>query len=299
MTVVALTTAAESAQQPAQTGTAVPGLSSVIMLVVVCIAVIAAAFYTTRFMARRAGGSGKSRHMQVLDRLPISNDKQILLVQAGEKVHMVGVTGQSINHIATLEDADAQSIQPDEEAETPNIMGDFAARLKANLPFGGNGTGNTHNKMAAKPAFQIKLGNRNRKPSAARAAAEEAMPAQSGLDSLDEMVSRRKSRFAATLEQAEETAAVQLPEEAQQSAEAQPAPPKRQPTAPKNQPNASIQRTAMPEKQQKVSLKTAVLKKRQNAPDWKGEELSDEEVRRLNEAFLDEAANTTKDGKAL
>lgn len=196
----ALSTAAEieNTQQPSQTAS-VPGLFNVVLLVIICVAVIAAAYFVTRFMARRVGGNGKSRHMQVLDRLSISNDKQIMMVKAGDKVYVLGVTGQSINHIATMDEQEQLADEP--EATGTNIMGDFAQRFKASLPFGNNAKADKprdNNKPGVNASFHNRLkqaAEHQDKHDVAETQPEK--PIKSGLDTLDDMVSRRKRRFKA------------------------------------------------------------------------------------------------------
>lgn len=200
MTPIALSAAAETSQS-----SAVPGGLEIALLILVCVAVIAAAYYTTRFIARRAGGGGKSRHMQVLDRLAISNDKQIFIIKAGGKVHMLGITGQNINHLAELDEAEMDFAEPEPASPAANLVNDFAERLKASMPFGSNKT--KQGSEADKPKATWRPRKAEKQKGQERS---EERPIKSGLDTLEDMVSRRKNRFQAALDEAgaqQETAA--------------------------------------------------------------------------------------------
>lgn len=184
-------------EQVQDTTTSAPNILDTIWLLLICVAVIFAAYYTAKLVARKAGASARSQHMQVLDRLSISNDKQIMLIKVGEKVQMVGVSGHSINHIATLEDEDipiAATEQPSRDVNAAGVVGDFAARLKASMPFGGK-----PEPAGANPP------KKTREPKENNADTEQPEIIRGGLDSLDDMVSKRKKRFekAATQEDAE------------------------------------------------------------------------------------------------
>lgn len=196
MTPIVLSTAAElSQQQPARSSSA-PGILEIVLLLLVCAAVIAAAYYTTRYMARKAGAGIKSRHMQVLDRLSISKDSQIIIIKAGGKTHMVGITGHSINHLAEL-DEDFEVIQQEPaQRDTSQIMGDFASRVKAYMPFGSNEAKTEKTAPRRAEKRQAKQGE----DQGAEQMESAEKPIRSGLDTLDDMVSRRKLRFETTLE---------------------------------------------------------------------------------------------------
>lgn len=50
----------------------------------------------TRALSRRLGPDRPTARLQVVERLSLGKDRQILLVRAGGEVHLVGLTAQSI-----------------------------------------------------------------------------------------------------------------------------------------------------------------------------------------------------------
>ena len=79
----------------------------------VVVAVLFAAWWFTRKVAGGAGASGRSRYMRIIDRIPLSQDKSIILVQIGEKIYMAGVAPSSISILAEM------SEKPEELPDQP------------------------------------------------------------------------------------------------------------------------------------------------------------------------------------
>ena len=72
--------------------------------------VLAAAFYTTKFVARRPQVGGKGRHMQILERLPLGKDKFLAIIEVGGQYMLVGVSGQTVNLVSILPDTFGESL---------------------------------------------------------------------------------------------------------------------------------------------------------------------------------------------
>ncbi|MEA4889092.1 MAG: flagellar biosynthetic protein FliO [Clostridiaceae bacterium] len=73
-------------------------------MLLVTVLVLAATFYTTKFVARRSQIGGKGRHMQILERLPLGKDKFLAIIEVGGQYMLVGISGQNINLISVLPD---------------------------------------------------------------------------------------------------------------------------------------------------------------------------------------------------
>ena len=75
---------------------------STVTLFAVMIAVIVGAYYVTKLISNRTPHLAKNKYIRILDRLPVAKDKQILLLEAGGRYFLVGISGQSIQTIGEL-----------------------------------------------------------------------------------------------------------------------------------------------------------------------------------------------------
>lgn len=72
--------------------------------IAVMVLVILAAGYVTRYVAQRAGRSmARTRYMKVMDRLALAKDKTVVILRVGETDYLVGISGQNITLLDTLE----------------------------------------------------------------------------------------------------------------------------------------------------------------------------------------------------
>ncbi len=75
---------------------------SMVGTLLLVIAVLVAAYFATRMVAKGYGGSlSTRRNMEVLDRLPLGKDQSLLVVRVGGRVLLLGCTP---NHIQALEE---------------------------------------------------------------------------------------------------------------------------------------------------------------------------------------------------
>lgn len=81
--------------------------------IVVMLAVIFGAYFTTRFISGKSSKLLKSRHIHLLDRMPLGKDKNIVLIKVGDQNILVGVTNQSINNLGEIsgESLNAENVQ--------------------------------------------------------------------------------------------------------------------------------------------------------------------------------------------
>lgn len=52
---------------------------------------------TTKFLSKRLPGGGKTSKMQIIEKLTMGKDRQVVLLKVGEEHFMVGVAGQQIS----------------------------------------------------------------------------------------------------------------------------------------------------------------------------------------------------------
>lgn len=102
--------------------------------IIVMVAVLALCYFVTKFIATKAsgrsGGSAKGTYMRILDRLVISRNESILLVEVGGQVLLIGVTGQNITTLTTVEDL---QILPQDEKQ-PTFMEALRSIGKDKMP---------------------------------------------------------------------------------------------------------------------------------------------------------------------
>jgi len=68
--------------------------------------------------------------MKMIDRIMVGNDKWISLVQVGDRVYIIGITGQRIEQIGEM---DISQLAPLMDGERGDRQGDFKSRLAALL----------------------------------------------------------------------------------------------------------------------------------------------------------------------
>jgi flagellar protein FliO/FliZ len=95
--------------------------------IVVLTAVLVGAYFTTRFISGKSRKLLKGRYIQVIDRMPLGKDKNVVLIEVGDQKLLIGVTNQSINNLGQI---DGEAIKPVGE-QTPAKEGKgFAQQLR-------------------------------------------------------------------------------------------------------------------------------------------------------------------------
>lgn len=64
--------------------------------------VIGLLLITLQFLRRQMAPGGGGRYLETLDALPLGRERSLHLVRFGEKVYLLGVTGQGIETLATM-----------------------------------------------------------------------------------------------------------------------------------------------------------------------------------------------------
>ena len=105
-------------------------LFSLIWLLICVLVVVVLAYLFTRYVAGRGGGmaglSGASERFKVLSRLALGREQGVMLVKAGEKFLLLGVTPAGITLLKELtqEEADAICPPPDPDLPPPPSFGE-------------------------------------------------------------------------------------------------------------------------------------------------------------------------------
>ncbi|MCR5481615.1 MAG: flagellar biosynthetic protein FliO [Clostridia bacterium] len=76
---------------------------SVVFALIAMIAVIVLAYYASRWYARRVGVFGGAKHMKVVDRLVVSRNGSIIILDLDGEQYMVGISDSNIQIMKQLE----------------------------------------------------------------------------------------------------------------------------------------------------------------------------------------------------
>lgn len=79
------------------------GIIEVLYLAIVLVVVGFLAYYSSRFLSKKSNSFLSGKYLNVIDRIMISNDKYILLIKAGEKIMIVGVTNQNMSLLGEMD----------------------------------------------------------------------------------------------------------------------------------------------------------------------------------------------------
>jgi flagellar protein FliO/FliZ len=74
----------------------------IFVTVLLLLAVLFAAYYTTKLLSVRAKGMTNSKNMQLLESMMLGRDRQIALIKVGQKVLVIGITAQSMEILTEI-----------------------------------------------------------------------------------------------------------------------------------------------------------------------------------------------------
>lgn len=107
---------------------------STLFIILIMVAVMVGAYFTTKFLSGKAGRMLKSKHIQIIDRVGLAKDKALFLTKVGSRCFFIGVTNQTINTISEIKPEELNIIADETaNASSKNIFGrfsDFLANAK-------------------------------------------------------------------------------------------------------------------------------------------------------------------------
>lgn len=101
---------------------------SVLGAILMIIAVVVLAFYSTRWLGKRMGGSASGRYLTVIDRVSLGQDKYLAVVKVGHKHLLIGVSSGSVTNLGELDEQDLAAAQP--PPQPPSFGDAFKHSLK-------------------------------------------------------------------------------------------------------------------------------------------------------------------------
>lgn len=88
-------------------GDFVPLIFTLIMVVVI----LYLSFLFTRYMAKSSTKISGTRYMKILDKIPLGQDKHLVMVKINKKFFLLGVSGQAISMLSEIKEDDIVPIE--------------------------------------------------------------------------------------------------------------------------------------------------------------------------------------------
>lgn len=107
------------------------GIWEYVQAIIILIAVMAAAYYVTRLIARASGPYRKCPQLKLIGSLPLAKDKSVALVAVGEHAYVLGVGPQRVEQLDKLPLAEFDLIET--APEPPDFAASFQKELRARL----------------------------------------------------------------------------------------------------------------------------------------------------------------------
>lgn len=105
--------------------------------------IIALAYWSTKWLSKKAQGITSGNYITVLERVVIGQDKLLVMIELNKTVYLLGIAGQSINTICSF---DANSMEhrdlPAQNADFNNILKDILKNKLPNIKLKRNDKGN-------------------------------------------------------------------------------------------------------------------------------------------------------------
>jgi flagellar protein FliO/FliZ len=113
-------------------------LLSLLWVLVCVIVILGLAYWVTRYLAAadRRGLFGKSKgtdHLAVLSRLTLGKDQQLVLIRAGDRYLLLGVTTAQMTSLAEFTKEEAESWQAEQDQQPDKEPPSFGQALRTVL----------------------------------------------------------------------------------------------------------------------------------------------------------------------
>lgn len=110
----------------------------VILLILGFLAVLYAAYYTTRIYGSKFKQGGQGKYLKIIDRIIMTNDKWICLIQVGQQYFLVAISNQNMELLASIDQKDLVPINNEETVSFNNLIEKYINRNKQNKDDFGN-----------------------------------------------------------------------------------------------------------------------------------------------------------------
>lgn len=81
-----------------------PDFISIITVILICILILVIAQISTKALGKKMRGSAKGKYMEIIDEVPVGNDRYIFIVKIGEKAYLCGSANGNISFLTELDE---------------------------------------------------------------------------------------------------------------------------------------------------------------------------------------------------
>jgi len=117
-------------------GNDINGYWTIVIYFAVIALFIAGLLFARKYLIKRIGGAKSGMYIKIIDRLIVAQDKQMILIEAGNKILIVGVSPQRMDTIAEFSKEEFGDISANAELAAPNggtFAGNFLSLLSKKL----------------------------------------------------------------------------------------------------------------------------------------------------------------------
>lgn len=110
--------------------------SGLLTFLLASLAVIGLTFYASRLIGNWQVLQNRGRRLRVLEGVAIGRDRQLLLVQVGKEVLVLGSSGNGVNLVHRIEDAQAAAdllAQPEPEVGRTGVPASLEGAIRGHL----------------------------------------------------------------------------------------------------------------------------------------------------------------------
>ncbi len=128
----------------------VESVLKLIGLIILCVIIIAASYYTTRFVGKRQAGMGGESNFKSLDVYRINQNKYLQLIAVGKRYFVIAVSKDNVQLIAELNEEDITCWRSEKKVSFKDIMSKVVPGRKDESEDGPETAENTADDEAAK-----------------------------------------------------------------------------------------------------------------------------------------------------
>ena len=115
---------------------------SILFALLVLVAVLLLAFFSARWLGRRMGGGQSGGNIEVIDRHFIGQDKSLMIVRAGTRTMLLGITSGQITKLSDIDPTELKQKDVSQPSDFHSIIRRVLDSKKHENPFKGpDGTG--------------------------------------------------------------------------------------------------------------------------------------------------------------
>ncbi|MDR1700259.1 MAG: flagellar biosynthetic protein FliO [Lachnoclostridium sp.] len=107
-------------------------VAQLIMIIVIFLMILAATYYTTRFIGKSGMVQMQSKNIKVFETFKIAPNKYIQIIKLGDKYYAIGVSKENISFLAEL--SQEQLSIEEEAADKPVAFKELFEKMSAKIP---------------------------------------------------------------------------------------------------------------------------------------------------------------------